>query len=425
MKTVSYDTEAKASKANADEVLPLKLPVERKLQKDECVVFKLRTTPTLATSPTYEFTVGYINGDEGTRRALRFQKDIATVLIGLNVTTVADVVTMTQRVLKGEALAAYNNARGIRHAYLWEEAKRNARAASEANGDTLAQQQQAYANEPDPAADRTEHIAGVRGVISYMTPLKALQRVKRYLRRHCRKPVDMSVREYFNALQRINQEEIPHLPPFEGNAQRLAMDEIIEIIVYGIPNSWKHEMTKQGFDPLESGLGLLLDFCERMEQLPEYKPVVKSDNHAGKKKSSNNNNNKKSNRNNGSSEKFCLIHGTGSHDSNDCHTLKAQAKRMKGDRGDSKSSPSKNKSWSRQSEDSKKKGQRELAAFIKKSVQKELNSFSANKRKADESDDDESVKSVHMAEGQELAAFNYGDLDDLKIDSDDETEIDV
>jgi len=46
--------------------------------------------------------------------------------------------------------------------------------------------------------------------------------------------------------------------------------------------------------------------------------------------------------------------------------------------------------------------------FIKKSVQKELNSFSANKRKADESNDDESVKSAHMAEGQELAAFNYG-----------------
>ena len=101
MKTVSYDTEAKTSKANADEVLPLKLPVERKLQKDECVVFKLRTTPTLATSPTYEFTVGYINGDEGTRRALRFQKDIATVLAGLNVNAVAEVVTMTQRVLKG------------------------------------------------------------------------------------------------------------------------------------------------------------------------------------------------------------------------------------------------------------------------------------------------------------------------------------
>ena len=55
MKTVSYDTKAKASKAHADELLPLKLPAERKLQKDECVVFKLvRTTPTDPASPTYE-----------------------------------------------------------------------------------------------------------------------------------------------------------------------------------------------------------------------------------------------------------------------------------------------------------------------------------------------------------------------------------
>jgi hypothetical protein len=48
--------------------------------------------------------------------------------------------------------------------------------------------------------------------------------------------------------------------------------------------------------------------------------------------------------------------------------LKAQAKRMKGDRGDTKPAPHKNKSWSHQSEDSEKKGQRKLAAFIKKSA---------------------------------------------------------
>ena len=118
----------------------------------------------------------------------------------------------------------------------------------------------------------SEHEAGARGVISYMTPHKALQRVKRYLHRHSRKPVDMSVQEYFNAFQRINTEEIPFLPPFGGDAQqRLGDDEIIEIIVYGIPNSsWKNEMTKQGFDQIEKGLGPLLEFCERMEELPEY-----------------------------------------------------------------------------------------------------------------------------------------------------------
>jgi hypothetical protein len=65
MKTVSYDTKAKASKAHADEVLPLKRPVERKLQKDECVVFKLCTTPTNAASPTYKYTVSYLTGKHG------------------------------------------------------------------------------------------------------------------------------------------------------------------------------------------------------------------------------------------------------------------------------------------------------------------------------------------------------------------------
>ena len=116
MKTVSYDTEAKASKAHANEVLPLKLPAERKLQKDECVVFKLRTTPTDPASPTYEYTVAYISGDEGCRRALRFLKDVTNVFNGLNITDPAQVMAMTERVLKGEALHAYSSSARNRHA---------------------------------------------------------------------------------------------------------------------------------------------------------------------------------------------------------------------------------------------------------------------------------------------------------------------
>jgi hypothetical protein len=65
-----------------------------------------------------------------------------------------------------------------------------------------------------------------------------------------------------------------------------------------------------------------------------------------------------------------------------------------------------NKSWIRPSDDSKKKGQRELAVFIKNSIQKELNLLSAKKRKAGDNADNESIKSTHMAEVQELAAFN-------------------
>ena len=46
----------------------------------------------------------------------------------------------------------------------------------------------------------------------------------------------------------INNEEIPMLPPFKNN-QSLAADEVIEIYHHAIPNSWKREMKKQGFNP--------------------------------------------------------------------------------------------------------------------------------------------------------------------------------
>ena len=170
--------------------------------------------------------------------------------------------------LKGEALHACVAAARNRHEILWEQARVAARDASATGGGDAAAQQAAYEGVVNPAPNMLDHEAGARGVISYMTPHKALQRVKRYLRRHSRKPVDMSVREYFNAFQRINTEEIPFLPPFGGGHQRLGDDEVIEIIVYRIHNSWKNKMTKQpGFRPYRtrtrSSLRVLLRTHER------------------------------------------------------------------------------------------------------------------------------------------------------------------
>ena len=59
------------------------------------MVFKLRTTPADAASPMYEYTAAYISGDEGTRRALRFLKDVTAVFAGLNINDPAQVKAMT------------------------------------------------------------------------------------------------------------------------------------------------------------------------------------------------------------------------------------------------------------------------------------------------------------------------------------------
>ena len=82
-------------------------------------------------------------------------------------------------------------------------------------------------------------------------PRKVLAKVKRNLRRDMRKPMDMKVRPYFQALMRINTEELPSLPPF-GNDQFLTEDEVLDILLFGTPRSWQQEMDRQGFDPVES-----------------------------------------------------------------------------------------------------------------------------------------------------------------------------
>lgn len=185
-----------------------------------------------------------------------------------------------------------------------------------------------------------------------MVPHKALTKVKRYLQRFCRKPADMSVQEYFNALQRINNEEIPELPPYQGVAQKLADDEILEIIYFGIPNSWKREMNLQGFDPLVQGMAPLIEFCQRLEEIPEFQ-VVKHDKNSGSNKKSKGN--KKGSGKEVSfstprdGEKYCLLHGKGNHNSNQCKTLRAQVK------GGSNNSGNQNKTWSRKADEHKKK----------------------------------------------------------------------
>ena len=79
-----------------------------------------------------------------------------------------------------------------------------------------------------------------------------------------------------------------------------------------------------------------------------------------------------------------------------------------------------NKTWKRKAEDSAKSTKKDLASFIKKSVakgvQKELNSLD-KKRKAKDDELD-----LNAFDG-DLKGFNYEDMDNLKIESDDETSV--
>jgi hypothetical protein len=179
-------------------------------------------------------------------------------------------------------------------------------------------------------------------------------------------------------------------------------------------------MEKQDFDPDDKSLIEVVQFCERMEEAEDFQP-----NKGNKKDTKKSKADKKEKSSSAEGPKHCLLHGDNyTHTTDECHVLKKQARNMRHRDDDDRKPPYKNKSWKRDAEQGTSSSKKELAAFVRKQARKELNAF-AKKRKALSSDDDEegSVGSLHHLEAGEidLATFNYSEMDDLKIESDDET----
>lgn len=468
-------------------ILPL-VPKPKKLGKDNSVTFKVRTDPANDRSPTYETTCIVLTGNEELRDVLEWRRTVRRVIEGMDATTADAKQHIISRVLKDSAWTAYCGARNesmqarfnvamtawtplmtaynaqqtlIQQCDDWDAAellhtdwenRRNAhqawtaaRAAHVANPMAVADpgpEPPVAGPEPpvppvpgpvrptppllaDPSGTRPvvattipDVTAGINGVIVYMTPYKALQRVKRYLRRKCRKPSDMRVKEFFVNLNRINEIEIPEMPPRFNDTQKLSNDEIVDILLYAFPSSWSGEMERQGFDAVTKTPQEVVDFCERLEVAEAVTGKPNGNGKASKDQKKSGSSKGKS-----SGKKYCHLHGEGSHDSNECKVLQAQAKKLKASEGGKSDGKFKNKSWTRKADEQRNKSKKELQAFMKKAVKKELNALS-KKRKSEEKSDDEDEASVNNIEEVDLSGFNYTDMDNLKIESDDETDDD-
>jgi len=172
----------------------------------------------------------------------------------------------------------------------------------------------------------------LNGMMASLLPNKILQRVKCCLRRETRKPVDMPVRECLMHIIHINTQEIPCLPPNFNAAQSLGNDEIIDILLFGAPKSWQREMDRQGIDPLASAPHDAAAFMERIEMSEDFdgdKKTTKVAPGKGKKKSGCAEGNSDAD-----GSKHRMLHGNhNAHDTSECKTLMAQAKKMKGNDG--------------------------------------------------------------------------------------------
>ena len=408
MKVVASKNDTGTAKREA--LLPLVPIPSEEMNSSNSVSYLLRVKPSDNDSPTYKKYVRVLSGSEDVRTVIQWSRDQAACITGLNLTDVGDQYTLTLNLLQGSAKTVYDTCITDRC-----EDTRRVQVAAAADNAARAAVRAATTISFLMADDLME---AKKTLLTSLIPKKIVAMVKRYLRRECRKPPGMSVRVYYQHLLRINNDELVLLPPFQAD-QNMGNDELIDILIYATPRSWSREMERQGFDPITSTLPQVVDFMERIEQAEDF-DGQKVDH--GQKTSTNSNKKKKSS---DGGSKTCLIHGAGTHSSNECKVLQALAKDSKKDGNPSGGNKGKgkfgNKTWSRKANEAKEESKKDLAAFIKKAVakgvQKELNNTEKKKKRKASFD-------MNAFDG-ELKDFNYEDMENLKIDSDDESSVSV
>ena len=336
--------------------IPLARAIEEKTKITEPCKFKLWSNPADKDSLTYEVVVK--NFKSGTPEEF-IQTVIALEKIfkGQDITTGPEQYAMCRKVFHNEALTAFNN------------------AATAVGNETIINLKAVF-----------------KKVAATVFPIKAYFTQKQAMRRFMRKPKEMKIRDYVDRLMEINS-YLPHFPVKDGEeaAKSLPKEEIMDILLFGIPNSWQKKIVELGFDSIAHTPQEFVEVCERISygESNDNGQKAKTKQDAGNKgaklqpNSSRKNSNKKSN----NSEKYCPLHKTYGHDANECKVLLAQAKKMSAawEAGG-------NTNYKKQKQEFQAKKTEQMFAFMvnafKKATEKESNHSSSlenpKKRKANE-----------------------------------------
>jgi hypothetical protein len=276
--------------------IPLMRAEETKKNAEETLKFKLLSIPTKKDSPTYEMVVNLFKTgtpEEFIKAVIAIDK----VCKGQGITTAKEKYVMARRIFMGEALTAFNNAAEA--------------ASSLADGSDKGQE----------SLDNFELI--IKKVASAVFPLRAYSIQKQAMRRYMRKPQSMKIRNYVDRILEINN-YLKYFPTKTGEtaATILPDDEIMDILTYGIPNSWQKKIVELNFDTQASNPNEFIELCERIsygETITDG-PMVKAKQIAGEKgakgqpSSSRKNLTKSQHTPDPNGQKYCPLHKTNSHD---------------------------------------------------------------------------------------------------------------
>ena len=222
-------------------------------------------------------------------------------------------------------------------------------------------------------AEGTKTVEHFEIVMNKMTahvfPTYAYRDQKRYLTRYLRKPPTMTVKAFTTRLVQLN-EYLTYFPPdTEGQVvDKLPLDDVKEILYHAMPNSWKKEMTKQGYNYISHSLDKICEFfqtrCENLES-PVETATTKKKKSSKKKKvkisETSDYSSAESETEAPSKKKHCLLHGWCGHVTKDCNDLKEMIR---------KSKKKKQKAFAKKA--GKSYNKQELNAFFEKKLKKAL-----------------------------------------------------
>jgi len=323
--------------------IPLERPTKKELHKGDYQTYKLRNVPADENSPVYELSVPYFR--TGTcEEWLIFRKNLEKVILGQNVTNGPGRFIVARRLLEGDALTVFNN---------------EAQTHTTNNG-----------NASETAAT---FALCLDAVTKSVFPKRAVLLQKRYMRRFVRKPVGMTTRDYVARISEMNS-YLPLFPSVTANGEvptKLPDDEILDLLEFGVPNSWQRTMILQDFDPLQKSIAEFVQFCERLEEVEETPTSTKNNNHNKKSNKRAQSGDTSGNKTQTKTGKHCLLHGDNcGHTTDQCFTLKAQAKRMR--QTYDAQTPAKKQVY---------KNKQELNAIVANAVEEALNGASKTKKR--------------------------------------------
>eukprot|EP00957_Ditylum_brightwellii_P096632 7359812-Ditylum_brightwellii.AAC.1 len=98
------------------------------------------------------------------------------------------------------------------------------------------------------------------------------------MQRNIRYGKDNTVKEWVDCVRELNR-YLKDFPAYNGNpTQPLNADELLDILEFRVPSSWRREFTAQGFDPADQSLCKFVEFCTRLESCEPREVEIKGEN---------------------------------------------------------------------------------------------------------------------------------------------------